>query len=743
MNRETFQRPRVLAIDLAALERGEPVAIEAWRDEDPGLDLVGTWGGSALCSALVLQAVRRRPVGVERAPLVLALGLAVRERLPTAARVCVGGRSPLTGGYVEGQVGSDLARRLASVTDALVIDGRCSRSSCVLWLDARGAASVVSMPRLAGRSPRETGDMLREHFGACGILCIGPAGEARVAFASLASGAEPPSFVGRGGLGALLGSKGLKAVVVSAPASEVSAPAMDGASGDRARGDGAAGDGAPTAAARALSALLGRSPRLRARSESGTLELAAAFAARGEPGAPAWETDELALALDAGRSRKGCAGCPTPCGIVLERGDAGASGAHFSALEGFASQLGFSALDAGLALLEGCDRLGLDAIESAHVLALLRRAGRIEASAGVETFVGALEELVLGRTPLAARGALACARSLGLEHELRAVRGQSVRGEESRASQLGLLASARGGDPMRTLSFLAGDSPSRDALARLLAPEVLREGAEDPRDARGKGQLVWWSENLANALDASGFCAFSASALLLDGVATLDELGEVLAPPAARRIENGASPGRQLLAAGASIALAQRELAWELAPDRGLVPERSLEIGATAPALAPSEEWLRCVREHPQGWPEYALRRGLDAHGRPTARAWARIGSVELLELLSLEREPDDGRARAVAAAATRPREPGRVLLRASGALARRLGRERSFAHSLPCSLSELLRALAASEPDCAAWLVLDGRIVPASYRDGRRVDAEDAVHDGDVLDLVVAISGG
>lgn len=788
MNANSFQRPRVLSIELEGSGVAR-AALEPWSASDPALDRIGSWGGSATSVAIHLRRLRTRSLlegGRERSrtgsmaaarsdemadlvadaarrdageALVVCIGERVREHWPTAARACVSGISPLTGRYVEGHVGSDLARRLATIADALVIEGRAEGRGNVLVVDAHGGARVERLPQLDGASPARCGELVRAHLGACGLLCIGPAGEARVPFASLASGASPPSFVGRGGLGAVLGARGLKALAILAPVRE--APPVS--TGER---------GASTA--REITALLSRSPRLRARSEWATLEIAEAARARGEPLAPAWGDDSSARALANAREgeRKGCAGCPTPCGVVFERG----VGAHFSALEAFARHGEARELDGALEQLAACDELGLDAIESAQVLALLRRAHALEAGAGAARAV--LARLVADAAAPGSRGAVALARELGLEEHVHALHGQAVRPDRSRATRLGLLASARGGDPLRTLAFLAGDAPSRAMLERLVAPEALALGAEDPADPRGKAQIVWWSENLANAVDASGFCAFSAAALLLDGCATLDELAGALLPERERSRADPRRRGETFLALGASIALAQRALAAELAAElaaraharRGEPPReddsrveeargdetrdtshRDVDSRAASPSDAvarvfpASEAWLEEERTHAEGWPEYARRRGLDANGAPRADLWARIGDPALLEL-ARSRGPSAAIERAESAprshmrAATRP---GRVHIRASGALGAALGRELHVELALPCRVDELVRVLASEHPAAAAWLVRGGELVPSTWRGGARLDARTLVEDGDVLDLVVAISGG
>ena len=88
-------------------------------------------------------------------------------------------------------------------------------------------------------------------------------------------------------------------------------------------------------------------------------------------------------------------------------------------------------------------------------------------------------------------------------------------------------------------------------------------------------------------------------------------------------------------------------------------------------------------------------------------------------------------------------RRPGVVELRSSGALAEELGARLPLELPLPAPLGEVLRRAASSYPSAGRYLLRDESVVPAVYRDGRRVSEQDLIHSGDQLDLVIAIRGG
>jgi aldehyde:ferredoxin oxidoreductase len=693
--------PSVARIDLGNLAPGRaaPLPLDPWRGSSPGIHAVGRWSGTALAFALLHESATARPDAP--APLVLAIGDAVRRALPTAARATVATRSPLSGLPSDGQVGSDLGRRVARIADAIVLDGSTDVSGAVLVLtgDARGdaKAELRSFPEISGATPGEVHLRIVEAIGACATLRTGRAGAAGIPFACLAAGDDPPSFVGRGGFGAVLGRLGLTAIAVLAAPVE---PDPEEDFGGLAR-------------------LLARSPRLRARAAGGTFEVAEALALGGSlrgldaGAARTWSEGVAGSATE----RKGCEGCPTPCGLVFEHGYPGgarrAGGARFGATFALGPGLGLERPEDALSLLRACDDLALDAVETGAVLGLLAKARGEETNAR-DALLARIDDLVArrGDGEILALGAVAAARALGLEHELRsdggAVRGQAARADRSLAAVLGQSVGARGADPMRTQPFLLTDAPA-SRLAEMLAPIPIPEGGADPRDPRGKGRIVWWHENWMAAIDTTGFCAFSAAGLLADGVATIDELAAVLAPP---WIE--ARSGRALLAAGASIVAVARDLARR--------------YGARAPEI-------HGELAHPGMYPEYAALRGLDTSGGPSEATWSSLGAGSILDVGTLREPPTAKPAR---------RAPGRVSLRGSGPLARALGAGAvDLDIDLPASLREVLAAAASARPNAAPHLVRDGEPVPAAFLRKRRLQAEDLLRDGDEIDLVVALSGG
>jgi aldehyde:ferredoxin oxidoreductase len=144
--------------------------------------------------------------------LVLAPGIFSGLPVPGATTMGVVARSPLTGFWTGGAMGGEFAWALARTGwSAIVIRGK-SPELTYLLLD-EGRVFFRNASRLSGYPLSRTVAELKQDWGdSAAVLSIGPAGEALVRFALIGDGSPEPGL--RGGLGAVLGSKNLKALVL-------------------------------------------------------------------------------------------------------------------------------------------------------------------------------------------------------------------------------------------------------------------------------------------------------------------------------------------------------------------------------------------------------------------------------------------------------------------------------------------------------------------------------------------------
>ena len=190
--------------------------------EEPAAEDVRLLGGRALTSHIIAREVGPRvdPLSSE-AKLVFAPGLLGGTAITTSGRTSFGGKSPLMGGLKESNVGGVLGHKLAKIgIKAVIIDGAPGGDDLyVLYIgsdrswrfkpagDLRGLGTYETTTRLLGDATSKTR----------AVVCIGPAGEMHMGAASIAVNdpeGRPTRHAARGGLGALMGAKGLKAIVI-------------------------------------------------------------------------------------------------------------------------------------------------------------------------------------------------------------------------------------------------------------------------------------------------------------------------------------------------------------------------------------------------------------------------------------------------------------------------------------------------------------------------------------------------
>ncbi|MHB8764861.1 MAG: aldehyde ferredoxin oxidoreductase family protein [Deferrisomatales bacterium] len=144
--------------------------------------------------------------------LVMATGPLTGTRAPTGARYMVMTRSPLTGAITCSNSGGHFPTAFKRTGyDAILVRGAAAEP-VYLWLDGE-RAELRPAGHLWGKTTHETTDaLLAETDPEAKVACIGPAGERRVLFASILN--DKHRAAGRSGVGAVMGAKRLKAVVV-------------------------------------------------------------------------------------------------------------------------------------------------------------------------------------------------------------------------------------------------------------------------------------------------------------------------------------------------------------------------------------------------------------------------------------------------------------------------------------------------------------------------------------------------
>jgi aldehyde:ferredoxin oxidoreductase len=593
---------------------------------------LGTWLMHRLCPPGV------DPLGPD-APLAFVFSPLVGTPLTTSAKFAVVAKSPLTGMLTDALASSHfaIAGKLTG-HDAIVVRGRAARLS-VLLIDGDGAR-LADGGQLAGLTAAEAEARLRDDLGrGWRIAAIGPAGERGVRYATISHDGR---HAGRGGLGAVLGAKNLKAVAVRAagkvPAANPEA-VLAMARDLRSRSFGPAtakyrelGTLANLLAYNAISALPTRN--FQAASFEGAARLtdepnsaAAAPAPAGEPAAanPALPSDIEGMRR---MTRSGCASCTIGCEHIYRVGSksgpdakggpvghkrAGGEGgagrgkktrAEYQNVYALGPLCGVDDFAAVLAASALCDELGIDTISAGGTIAWAMECaqrGLIDAPwlrfGDPAALLRALTEIGERRTPLGVllgEGSRSASRTVGAGSEAFAlhVKGLEMPGYEPRtmhAMALGLAVNARGADHNRSGAYEADLSGDLDRLAG--GDEHATAAIETEDRAAVMDSMI-----LCNFLRGVFTSPFEEWAALLAGVTGWDMNGEELRATARRIV-------------AAKRAFNVRE-GWQPADD--WLPERLL----SEPLTLPSGREARLTPERLHAMiAAYYKARGLDADG--------------------------------------------------------------------------------------------------------------------------------
>src|SRR5947209_598964 len=307
---------RALVVDVTSgTSRSQPL---------PDGVLRGYIGGSGLGTWLLYQlgTPGADPLG-PAAPLAFVFSPLVGTPLTTSAKFAVVAKSPLTGMLTDALASSQfaIAGKLTG-HDAIVIDGRAPELS-VLLVDGDGTR-LITAAHLTGLTAADTDRRLRSELGrGWRVAAIGPAGERGVRYATISHDGR---HAGRGGLGAVMGAKNLKAIAVRAAAKVATADpaAVLAAARDlRERSFGPAtakyrelGTLANLLAFNAISALPSRN--FQSATFDGTAELAGQLAggAAGNAGGAAEDIDGMRRV-----ARSSCASCTIGCEHIYRVGN--------------------------------------------------------------------------------------------------------------------------------------------------------------------------------------------------------------------------------------------------------------------------------------------------------------------------------------------------------------------------------------------------------------------------------------
>lgn len=295
------------------------------------------------------------------APLLFLNGPLSGTLGPTVGRFVVCGRSPATGLWAEANCGGFWGPELRFAGwDGVWITGRAEKP-VYIWIhddqvEIRDAADVW------GQDTYETQEAVKRQVPAAGahVACIGPAGENGVLFSGIFC--DHGRTAGRTGLGAVMGSKNLKAIAVKGTGK---IPLADGASYNTIRSE----------ANRALKAD-NQTRVLTELGTSGVTDYADYLGSMPKMYFTLGQIDNvdkvsgMTMAETILRGKSACHGCVIACGRVVDIGNGKQKGPEYESIVGLGPNILIRDLPAIVRLMDLCDRYGMDTISTGNTIGL-------------------------------------------------------------------------------------------------------------------------------------------------------------------------------------------------------------------------------------------------------------------------------------------------------------------------------------------------------------------------------------
>jgi aldehyde:ferredoxin oxidoreductase len=340
-------------------------------------------GGRGLTAVIVNKEVppTTHPLSHENT-LVVAPGLLAGTMAPSFGRISFGAKSPLTQTIKEANAGGTAAQKLDRLgIKAIIMQGMPKENQTYsIYIDSKGA-QVIKTPELSGKMNYDLVATLQEKYGKeVGVISIGPAGEAKMTASTIAvtdQDGRPSRHAARGGLGAVMGSKGVKAIVINAHDTKAIEPLHKGKFKETVRD---------------LIEALKMDKGSQSFSKFGTpngikfLSQLGSMPSWNYHGGPVKGIENIygETISETNRSRggrmHGCMpGCVVQCSIVFHGKDGKhlTSALEYETLAMLGTNIGITNLDAIAQMDRMCDELGVDTIEVGSAIAQLMEAGVI------------------------------------------------------------------------------------------------------------------------------------------------------------------------------------------------------------------------------------------------------------------------------------------------------------------------------------------------------------------------------
>ena len=567
----------------------------------------------------------------EKNVLIFGVGPAVGTGLLAGNRCTITAKSPLTDLFGDSNIGGDFTLNMRSVgIDHLVFTGK-AESPVYVFISKDGEIQIIDATDLWGTWTEKVTDILMERHGKnCEVACIGPAGENLVRFACVIM--SKCHAAGRMGLGCVMGSKNLKAVVIEG--NKCTPPIYDKEKINQIRKIWM--ENCRTSVVSKMGNVNGTLFLLETYDKDKHIPIRNCKAGYDE------KTKNIYVAqfkADHLVKKKACYACPVACSKAYEiregkyQGEKGER-IDYGTVAGLGTSLGVFDWASIIHLKLLADNLGIDTIEVGGPIGLImecqERGILKNKDAGGKVYkfgnTDDIEELMIklvnreGVGDVLAEGAYRAAKHFHVEDYTFCVN-KSYTGTHSKdrlAWSLGYLTSTRGGDHLKDFPFtmLSGGYFAQIVAKHIFKVDAKKEIATPDK----KGRVVWWHENYKYVVDALGICIFAIHGLPNTGHAFFQDFANIMnalynLEMTDEEVFYAAERMYQLQNAfNVNCGLKLENYKW---PNR----KKDKDIDDTYIDHTTIE-----VRDAPGMLPEYFEFRGLTSEGKPTASRFSELG---------------------------------------------------------------------------------------------------------------------
>jgi aldehyde:ferredoxin oxidoreductase len=525
-----------------------------WEEEVSEELKKGYVGGAGINAKLLYDALKDNPdadpLGPENA-VIFGPGLLAGTSFPCTSRMTITAKSPVTGIFGDSNGGGFFPARLKQAGyDHVFITGK-AEEPVVLFIEKGKKPEILDASDLWGLDTYETDEAIQKKYGSCEAARIGPAGENLVRYANVFTSTKRTGVHGKTGMGCVMGSKKLKAVIVKAEGkiplvNEEKAKKL--AKFYREKWMGNATYGLREYGSFSLIPQNSMHTRINNQQVHITPEQLDAY-----------DVEKLVQNYKTGQ--KSCYQCPIACTQMLEVKEGTYKGEKADKIEfghytnmgpligifdypqlfhisNIANRMGFDCITFGwiVSMMMECFQRGIITKDDTWGMELNwgdvdlveDLIKKISYRDGIGNLLADSMPMILDKLPPEAREYGFHIKGLSFSYNC----------EQAVAMSLASSVATRGADHLKGHPFAAMIG-LEDMLKEIFGDD-LPEGTLDGTSPVGKGRVVWWSENYKTLLDSMGVCFIPVVSVDVfgDPIILFKELGEIYEAVTGRNPEN-------------------------------------------------------------------------------------------------------------------------------------------------------------------------------------------------------------